>query len=53
MHLLFHSNRFRFTVHQFSNRSQMMSKCGMKKSGTHGKAKCVTDVVFSTKGLGI
>ena len=30
-----------------------MSKCGMKKSDTHGKAKCVTDVVFNTKGLGI
>ena len=31
-----------------------MSKCGMKKEGgTHGKAKCVTDAVFSTKGQGI
>ena len=38
-------------MYQFSNRSQMMSNCGMNKrgegegEGTRGQAKCVPNVI--------
>ena len=34
--LLYKTNRFHVTMHLFSNRSQMTSKCGEKISDTHG-----------------
>ena len=39
------ANRFHVALRLFSNRSQMTSKCGKKKSGTRAVAECVTDVV--------
>jgi len=46
-HLLYLTNRFHVAVHLFSNRSQMMSKCGKNKNVAHeAVAECVTDVVI-------
>ena len=40
------TNRFHVAVHLFSNRSQMMSKCGKNKKVAHkATAECVTDVL--------
>ena len=40
--LLFNTNRFQVAVCLFSNRSQMMSKCGKNISDTLGCASCAT-----------
>ena len=40
------TNRFHVAVYLFSNRLQMMSKCGKNKKVAHKViAECVTDVV--------
>ena len=44
--IVYLTNRFHVAVRLFSNRSQMMSKCGNNKQVAHEAiAKCVTDVL--------
>ena len=42
------TDRFHVAMHLFSNRSQMVSKCGEnKKRGTQATTRCVTDVLIA------
>ena len=43
--LLYKRNRFQVAVRLFSNRSQIMSKCGKNKSGTNQNA-CITELII-------
>ena len=43
------TNRFHVAMHLFSNRSQLMSKCGKNKKVVHEViAECVIDVLASS-----
>ena len=43
------TNRIRFAVRLFSNKSQMTSKCGKNKKVAHDAiAECVTDILTTS-----